>query len=219
MKYGLIGESGRLGSEVKTVFSENECDLVFNYSLDGENIKEKPEIIIDCSLPDVFTTTLKHVKEFGVPLIIATTGLNNGHFNELYKLAKRVPVIQSFNFSVGIQILLKLTSQINKIVPDWDVEITETHHRFKKDKPSGTAKMIEKVFEDKEINTSSLRLGNVPGDHTVNFGGLGEVLSVSHKAISRRTFAEGIYKSAQFALNAQPGFYSFTDVLFGVNNK
>lgn len=219
MKYGLIGETGRLGSEVKSIFSENDEELVFTYSLDGESISKKPEIIIDCSLPDVFATTVKHVKEFGVPLIIATTGLNTGHINELYKLAKRVPVIQSYNFSVGIQILLKLTEEVNNLVPDWDVEVTETHHRFKKDKPSGTAKMIEKIFGDRIINTSSLRLGNIPGDHVVNFGGLGEVLSVSHRAISRRTFAEGIYRSAQFALNVKPGFYTFTDVIFDKENK
>ncbi|GBD87247.1 4-hydroxy-tetrahydrodipicolinate reductase [bacterium BMS3Abin03] len=74
--------------------------------------------------------------------------------------------------------------------------------------------MIQKLFEGKEINTSSLRLGNVPGDHTVIFGGLGEVLSISHRALSRRTFAEGILLSAQFALKKKKGFYSFTDVVF-----
>ena len=75
--------------------------------------------------------------------------------------------------------------------------------------------MIQKIFGDKEVNTSSLRLGNVPGDHSVNFAGLGEVLSVSHRATSRRTFAEGILKSAEFAMNKEKGFYSFTDVVFG----
>ncbi len=96
----------------------------------------------------------------------------------------------------------------------WDVEISETHHRLKKDKPSGTAKMIQNVFADREVSTSSHRLGNVPGDHTVSFAGLGEVLSIQHRALSRRTFAEGILKSAEFALNKKNGFYSFTDVVF-----
>jgi len=130
------------------------------------------------------------------------------------KYSKQFPIVQSFNFSIGIQVLLKLTESANEKLNDWDIEITETHHRFKKDKPSGTAKMIENIFADKKVNTSSLRLGNVPGDHTVSFGGLGEVLSISHRALSRRAFAEGILLSAQFIVNKRSGFYSFTDVVF-----
>ncbi len=122
--------------------------------------------------------------------------------------------MQSYNFSTGIQVMLKLTEMANEKLRDWDVEITETHHRFKKDKPSGTAKMISNVFKGRTVNISSLRLGNVPGDHTVSFGGLGEVLSVTHSATSRRTFAEGIMLSAEFIIKKKNGFYSFTDVIF-----
>jgi 4-hydroxy-tetrahydrodipicolinate reductase len=136
------------------------------------------------------------------------------NLKELKKLSEVYTVVQSYNFSLGIQVLLQLTKLANEKLPDWDVEISETHHRFKKDKPSGTAKMIQEIFGDKEVNTSSLRLGNVPGDHSVNFAGLGEVLSVSHRATSRRTFAEGILKSAEFALKKEKGFYTFTDVVF-----
>jgi 4-hydroxy-tetrahydrodipicolinate reductase len=124
-------------------------------------------------------------------------------------------VVQSYNFSIGIQILLQLTKEANDKLPDWDVEISETHHRFKKDKPSGTAKMLDEIFKDKKVNTSSFRLGDIPGDHSVNFANLGEVLSINHRALSRRTFAEGILKSADFALTKGNGFYSFTEVVFG----
>ena len=99
-------------------------------------------------------------------------------------------------------------------LPDWDVEIEETHHRFKKDKPSGTAKMIQNIFNGKEVNVSSLRLGNIAGDHIVHFGGLGEVISIKHSATSRRTFAEGILKAAEFVLVKKNGFYSFSDVIW-----
>ena len=74
--------------------------------------------------------------------------------------------------------------------------------------------MIKEVFNDRDVNISSLRLGNVAGDHTVYFGGLGEVLSITHSATSRRTFAEGILRSAEFAVNQKNGFYSFHDVMF-----
>lgn len=215
IKYGLIGSSGRLGAEVKNVFAENHFELVFEFEINGEKKITNPEILIDCSLPEVFSKSISYVKEFNVPFIIATTGLTEDQLNELEKLSASVPVVQSYNYSLGIQVLLKLTQLANEKLKDWDVEITETHHRFKKDKPSGTAKMIRNIFKERDVNTSSLRLGNIPGDHTVSFGGLGEVLSISHRATSRRTFAEGIFNSAQFALNKKSGLFSFTDVVFG----
>ncbi len=215
MKYGLIGATGRLGKEVVNVFADNKHELVFTYDLTGEWIESEPELIIDASLPEVFDDSVKFVKQFKVPLIIATTGLTDANLTELKKLSEVYTVVQSYNFSLGIQVLLQLTKLANEKLPDWDVEISETHHRFKKDKPSGTAKMMQEIFGDKEVNTSSLRLGNVPGDHSINFAGLGEVLSVSHRATSRRTFAEGILKSAEFAMKKERGFYTFTDVVFG----
>ena len=215
MKYGLIGSTGRLGKEIINVFSDNNNELVFTFDLQGEWIQTEPEILIDCSLPEAFDKMLSFAKKFGVPLIVATTGLTEINITDLKEYSKMKPVVQSYNFSMGIQILFQLTKIANDKLPDWDVEITETHHRFKKDKPSGTAKMIQEIFGDKKVNTTSLRLGNVPGDHTVNFAGLGEVLSIQHRALSRRTFAEGIFMSAEFALKKESGFYSFTDVVFG----
>lgn len=215
MKYGVIGASGRLGSEVVNVFNEKKHKLVFSYDIDGEWQNEKPEVLIDCSLPEVFEKSFGFACEFKVPFIIATTGLTSENIDLLKKHSEQFPVVQSFNFSTGIQILLQLTKIAKEKLEDWDVEISETHHRFKKDKPSGTAKMIEQMFSDGKTNTTSLRLGNVPGDHTVSFGGLGEVISISHRALSRRTFAEGILKSADFVIKKKKGFYSFSDVVFG----
>ena len=214
IKYGIIGASGRLGSEVQNVFRDNNYELVFSYDIEGEIRKAKPELLIDCSLPEVFPKTINFVKEFNIPLIVATTGLNDDNIIELRGLSQKIPIVQSYNYSTGIQILLKLTEMANEKTKDWDVEISETHHRFKKDKPSGTAKMIKSIFKDRHVNISSFRLGNVFGEHTVNFASLGEVLSIKHSANSRRTFAEGIFKSAEFIKNKRKGFYSFTEVIF-----
>ncbi len=214
MKYGLIGATGRLGKEVVNVFADQDHELVFAYDLTGVWIQKDPEIIIDASLPEVFNDSIKFVNQFKVPLIIATTGLTDANLKELKKLSETYPVVQSYNFSVGIQVLLQLTKLASEKLPDWDVEISETHHRFKKDKPSGTAKMMQEIFKDKKVNTSSFRLGNVPGDHSISFAGLGEVISIEHRATSRRTFAEGILKSAEFAMKKENGFYTFTDVVF-----
>ena len=214
MKYGIVGASGRMGSEVVNVFNEKNHKLVFAYDLEGTWQNEKPEVLIDCSLPDVFDKSIGYACEFNIPFIIATTGLTEANIDLLKKHSKQFPIVQSFNFSIGIQVLLQLTKIAKEKLDGWDVEISETHHRFKKDKPSGTAKMIEQIFNDQVFNTTSLRLGNVPGDHTVSFGGLGEVISISHRALSRRTFAEGILKSAEFAIKKKNGFYNFTDVVF-----
>ncbi|HSW54578.1 MAG TPA: dihydrodipicolinate reductase C-terminal domain-containing protein [Ignavibacteriaceae bacterium] len=214
MKYGLVGASGKLGKEVVSVFAEHNNELVFTLDIHGEWKQSEPEIIIDCSLPEAFDKMISLAKIFNIPLVVATTGLTDENIKQLKKYSEIKPVVQSYNFSEGIQILLELTRVANSKLPAWDVEISETHHRFKKDKPSGTAKMIQNIFSDKKVNVSSHRLGNVPGDHTVSFAGLGEVISIQHRALSRRTFAEGILKSAEFALKKENGFYSFTDVVF-----
>jgi 4-hydroxy-tetrahydrodipicolinate reductase len=214
MKYGLVGASGRLGKEVITVFTDNKNELVFTFDIQGEWKQSEPEILIDCSLPEAFDKMLSFAKSFNVPLIIATTGLSETNISHLKDYSRLKPVVQSYNFSTGIQVLLELTRKAYDKLPDWDIEISETHHRFKKDKPSGTAKMIQKIFGNREVNVTSHRLGNVPGDHTVSFAGLGEVISIQHRALSRRTFAEGILKSAEFALKKEKGFYTFTDVVF-----
>lgn len=215
IKYGLIGYKGRLGSEVQNLFDEKGHTLVFRSDIDGEERESDPQVIIDCSLPDAFNNNMRLVEKFSAPFIIAVTGLDEKNLDSLRKLAEKVPVVQSFNFSVGIQVLLSLTRTASELLRDWDVEITETHHRMKKDKPSGTAKMIKNIFGDREVNVSSLRLGGVPGDHKVEFGGMGETLAINHHAISRRTFAEGILKSAEFIIGKKNGFYTFTDVIFG----
>ncbi len=215
IKFGIIGASGRLGSEVASVMNEAGHELVFQYDIDGEKISGEPELLIDCSLPIVFEKTLIYQKEYKTPLIVATTALSDQQIGSLKEISKKHAVVQSYNYSTGIQVLLKLTKIAFETLRDWDVEITETHHRFKKDKPSGTAKMIQEIVKEKNVNVSSLRLGNVAGDHTISFGGLGEVLSITHSATSRRTFAEGIQRSAEFIRNKKNGFYSFTDVIFG----
>lgn len=213
IKYGLIGGSGRMGQEIESLFGEAGHKCVLKYDILGEWKSGDPEIMIDFSLPQAFTSTIGYVKKYKIPLVIGTTGLSEEQLKTLKSLSQEFPIVQSFNFSVGIQMLLKCTEILRDNLPDWDVEISETHHRFKKDKPSGTAIMIKNLI-GREVNISSLRLGNVPGNHTVSFGGLGEVINITHSATSRRTFTEGLLKSVLFVLNKKNGLYSFNDVLF-----
>jgi len=212
MKYGIIGSSGRMGNEIETLFQEKGHELVLR--LDDKSIEKisTPEILVDFSLPVALETTLELVHEYKCPLIIGVTGYNADQNERIKTLGKEVAVVQSFNFSIGIHLMLKMTRQLKEALKDWDVEISETHHRFKKDKPSGTAKTLAAVF-DREVTVNSSRLGNIPGDHSVTFGGLGETLCLSHRVLSRRTFAEGALLAAEFALRHPAGYYTFSDVL------
>jgi 4-hydroxy-tetrahydrodipicolinate reductase len=212
IKYGVIGASGKMGKEIVSLMNENGNKLVFTYDIEGESFAEKPEVIIDFSLPAVLEKTIEYTLKFSSPLIIGTTGFNEVQLEKIQELSGSVPVVQSYNFSVGIQMLIQSVKMVKDKLIDWDIEISETHHRFKKDKPSGTAIMIKDAL-GKEVNISSFRLGSVVGEHSVSFGGLGETLTITHSAISRRTFAEGVLRAVNFVIDKKNGLYSIKDVL------
>lgn len=213
MKYGIIGYSGRMGQAIEELFSDAGHELVYQKDENGEKEIEKPEVIIDFSLKEAFVDTVKVIEEKQVPLIIGTTGLDETDFDQLDKLAVEVPVIQSFNFSIGINILSELIKKVNQYVDqDWDIEISETHHRFKKDKPSGTAIMLGDLL-DREVEMHSKRLGSEFGEHEVDFASTGEVLTLKHRAYSREAFTRGVLMSAEAILDLEAGFYKFSQIL------
>ncbi len=213
MKYGIIGYSGRMGQEIKRLFSESGHELVYKKDEDGVEIIETPELLIDFSLREVFPETIKIVKEQEVPLIIGTTGLTVSDFEMLKEAAEDLPVIQSFNFSIGINILSELVEKVKQYVDeDWDIEISETHHRFKKDKPSGTAIMLGDLI-DRDLEMHSKRLGSEFGEHEIDFASTGEVLTLKHRAYSREAFSRGVLISAEKILDLDAGLYSFKDIL------
>ncbi|MCC3143937.1 4-hydroxy-tetrahydrodipicolinate reductase [Halanaerobium sp. Z-7514] len=213
MKYGIIGYSGRMGEAIEKLFSQAGHELVYQKDENGEKEIEKPELIIDFSLKEAFPETVKVIKEKEIPLVIGTTGLDEADFKQLNQLAEKVAVIQSFNFSIGINILSELVSKVdNYIDQDWDIEISETHHRFKKDKPSGTAIMLSDLI-DRDIDMHSKRLGSEFGEHEVYFASTGEVLTLKHRAYSREAFTKGVLLSAEKILDLNPGLYSFKDIL------
>ncbi|TDQ03921.1 dihydrodipicolinate reductase [Halanaerobium saccharolyticum] len=213
MKYGIIGYSGRMGQAIEELFSEAGYELVYQKDENGEKEIEKPEVIIDFSLKEAFSDTVRVIEEKEVPLVIGTTGLDEEDFTKLDQLAEKAPVIQSFNFSIGINILSELIKKVNQYVDqDWDIEISETHHRFKKDKPSGTAIMLGDLL-DREVEMHSKRLGSEFGEHEVDFASTGEVLTLKHRAYSREAFTRGVLMSAEAILELEPGFYTFSQIL------
>jgi 4-hydroxy-tetrahydrodipicolinate reductase len=197
----------------------------------------RDRILVDFSIPEASLQHLRVAADAGARAVIGTTGFTGRQREEITALAKRTAVVLAPNFSVGVAVALKALALMARALGDeYDVEITEVHHRFKKDAPSGTAlRMAEVVAEvlgrdlgavavhgrqgtpgersPKEIGIFSVRSGDVVGEHTVSFGTLGERLEVTHRAHSRDTFARGALRAVRFVAARPPGLYSMQDVL------
>lgn len=210
MRYGLIGSTGRMGREIKEVFAQHE--LVLEISEEGRNETGVPEVIVDFSNRDVLPTTLGICREFRSGLVIGTTALEDNDLASLKELSKSYPVVQSYNFSVGINILRILLRESREFFKGMDAEMIEVHHNKKKDMPSGTA-LILKESLGMDIPIHSVRTGGVPGDHEIVFASEGEVIKISHRAISRKVFALGTLRAAEFCRTVKSGLYSFEEVL------
>lgn len=211
MRYGLVGSTGRMGQEIQKAFVDHTLCLTVSYEgswSDGG----KPDVIMDFSNPSCLPETVRLCREHGAALVIGTTGLKDSDFEMLRELARQVAVVQSYNFSIGINALKIILANYSKFFEDWDLEIVEIHHNKKKDAPSGTAIMLQNAT-GRPCPMHSLRIGGVPGDHNVIFSNEGEVLSFNHRAISRSVFAYGALRAAEFAATAKPGLYSFEEVL------
>jgi 4-hydroxy-tetrahydrodipicolinate reductase len=201
------------------------------------------DAIIDFSMPEVTLKVIEHAVEKRQAVVIGTTGLSH-HQRELVKeFSHKIRIVMAPNMSIGVNLLFKLVSDAARILgDDYDVEIVEAHHRHKKDAPSGTAIRIAEVaaaalnrdfdkvavYERKgiigerkpeEIGIQTVRAGDIVGDHTVTFGGIGERIEIVHKASSRATFAMGAVKAAVWLMDMPNGLYDMQDVLgFKVNS-
>jgi 4-hydroxy-tetrahydrodipicolinate reductase len=194
-------------------------------------------VLIEFSAPEPTLEHLRRAAEVGARAVIGTTGFSPAQRGEIGELARRTAIMLSPNMSVGVTLALQvLATMARALGDDYDVEVTEIHHRFKKDAPSGTAlRMAEVVAEalgrdlgsvgvygrqgvpgerpQKEIAVMSLRSGDVVGEHTVSFGTLGERLELTHRAHNRDTFARGALRAARWIGARGPGLYSMQDVL------
>jgi 4-hydroxy-tetrahydrodipicolinate reductase len=212
MNYGIVGYSGRMGMEIESLFSKNGHSLLYKKDNESEEIQGIPELLIDFSTPSAAKESLQTARGFACPIIIGTTGLVETDFEMMKTVSKIVPVVYSRNFSAGIMIMNSVVKMINGIGLGWDSEILEKHHRYKKDKPSGTALMLAENFENSP-EISSMRLGNITGEHTVIYAGDEEVLEIKHSALSRSVFARGVLMTAEKIMEAKPGFYTFSGIL------
>ena len=211
MKYGIMGYSGRMGKLIQEVFKERGHELVYRCDLKEEYRDDVPQVMVDFSTPKAFDRLMVKAEDFHCSLVVGTTALKVDDIDKLKAYAKKRSVVYARNFSKGILIMKNIIKGISGEVHDWDIEIIEKHHRFKKDKPSGTAKMLAECF-DFEVPTSSIRMGGIPGEHSILIAGLGEIIEIKHQAISPRTFAEGACFAAERIVKIEKGFYTFDEI-------
>jgi 4-hydroxy-tetrahydrodipicolinate reductase len=198
---------------------------------DAKMAAAKADVVVDFSLPGAFDGVIQACDIAAKPLVTGTTGILDKEAG-LAALAGKVPVVSAPNMSVGMNMVFALCRKAGCIIGKTaDIEIVETHHRTKKDVPSGTARGIAAILSEltgkpivigrtgdtsvrgDEIVIHSLRAGDVPGNHSVIFASEGEVVEISHTARSRICFAEGALRAARFVMEAPPGLYSMLDVL------
>ncbi|MGB9668571.1 MAG: 4-hydroxy-tetrahydrodipicolinate reductase [Thermosulfidibacteraceae bacterium] len=232
-------QNPKIGARVKEVLGV-ECDAkILRSFYEGE----KPDVIIDFTTPSATLENLRYCLDVKTPIVIGTTGFNKNEKASIFEASRKIPIVFSPNMSLGVNILFELVEKVAEVLgDDYDIEIVEVHHRFKKDSPSGTAMKLAEIvakatnrsLEDslvtgrkgivgernrREIGVFAVRAGDVVGEHTVIFGGLGERLELTHRAYSRETFARGAIKAAKWIIDKEPGLYSMFDVLGIQKNK
>ena len=260
IKLGIIGSAGRMGRRIATLAHEDQdfslaCaieradhpsqgidlgELLGLGKLDlpiGPTFTAKPDVLIDFTTPQASIDSLAVARKHTIPLVVGTTGLNTDQLATLKDAAQDIPLLHAANMSLGVNLLFHLVGQVAAALGDaYDIEITETHHRFKKDAPSGTAVELAKKIcaaTKKDFNTCithgrsgpeaarkpgnigmhARRQGDVIGEHTVSFTTLGETIELTHKAHSRDIFARGALTAAAWLVSRKPGLYDMLDVL------
>ncbi len=204
---------------------------------DLEHVLRADRVLVEFSTPEASLAHARGVAAAGARAVIGTTGFTPAMREEIGALGRRAAIVLAANMSLGVNLAYKLLATMARALgDDYDVEITEVHHRFKKDAPSGTAVRMAEVLAEalgrdlgkvavygrhgvpgertrEEIAILSVRSGDVVGEHTVTFGTLGERLELTHRAHSRDTFARGALRAARWVSTRPPGLYSMEDVL------
>ncbi|HEV3098773.1 MAG TPA: 4-hydroxy-tetrahydrodipicolinate reductase [Candidatus Udaeobacter sp.] len=218
----LIGAAGRMGKTISDLAKDYpKIDIIARCDL-GDPIEpamRNCDVAIDFSHAGATTETCRAALQHRKPLVIGTTGHSTEQRSTIEETAQSLPIVFASNFSIGVNVLFWLTRKaFDQLGGNFDVAIVETHHKMKKDAPSGTAKTLAEVLKATkktkgEIPIQSIREGDVVGEHTVIFSGPGERLELTHRAASREIFARGALRAAEWIMGKPPGFYSMQDVL------
>ena len=254
-KIAIAGALGRMGNNlINSALSNNNVELIgvfdvkdidpsfINKNQIQENVFttreesfEKADIVIDFTTPKALFSFTEAAVSNNTGLVIGTTGLDESHFNLLKQTSNSTKVFYAPNMSYGVNTFFEIARKAAKHLKEFDIEIIETHHRHKKDAPSGTAlKLGEEIVaelglsksnfnfkrqdqegqrKENEIGFSSIRGGNIPGEHTVIFHGDNESVELTHKAHNRKIFSDGAIQAAVWLSSKEKGFYTFKDMI------
>ena len=229
-----------MGKAISSIAGEHDCEISFPVDV-GDNPADgidSCDVVIDFSLREATLPLAKLSAQAGKPMVIGTTGHQADEKNEIEALGKQIPMVWAGNFSTGVNLLFYLTEQAARVLDsrsNFDAEVIEMHHRLKKDAPSGTADRLLEILKSSrnltdsqiahgrdgivgerpadEIGSHALRGGDVVGDHTVMFAGMGERIELTHRATDRKIFAAGALKAAEWVFGQPPSLYSMQDVL------
>jgi len=258
LKIAINGASGRMGQELQQIIQQNPklYQLVIarefsnKYQVhvsDNQYCNTLPDltdaqVLIDFSSYNQIYETLNWCEKHNIPLVIGTTGFNTEQIALIHAVARKIPIVYSANMSLSVNILFEAVKLVAKKLADFEVEITESHHRYKKDAPSGTALKIGQVIADargvnfndvacynrignenkersqSEIGFSVVRGGDIVGKHVVDFISDGEELTISSVINNRKSFAMGAMTAAKFVVQQDSGLFSMQDVL-GLSEK
>ncbi len=232
--------SPRLGDDVGPLIGKGPIGV--KITPDPAVALKRAQVIIDFTTPEASLGLIHELVRRKVALVLGTTGIKPDGIRIVKKAAGKIPVVMAPNFSIGVNVQMKLLEQAAKLLgSDYDIEIVEMHHNQKKDAPSGTALGLAQVLCDatgrdlakdavyarhgdvgartkREIGIQTLRGGDVVGEHTVYFAGAGERIEVTHRATNRDNFAGGAVRSAKWVASKKPGLYDMQDVL-GLKNS
>ncbi|MBI4652012.1 4-hydroxy-tetrahydrodipicolinate reductase [Candidatus Desantisbacteria bacterium] len=234
---GAIESPGHpnIGKNVNDIMGLDKFKILIDDNF--EEVIDKADVVIEFILPDVTLKHLEIVKSYNKKIVIGTTGFKDEEKNIIKKYSESIAIVLSPNMSVGVNLLFKLVEDVVDVLQSgYDIEIIEAHHNLKKDAPSGTAMKIAEILAKQqnkkltdisvygrkglvgqrtreEIGIHAVRAGDIVGDHTVLFGGMGERLEITHRAHSRDNFALGAIRAAKFIVSKEKGIFDMLDVL------
>ena len=236
----LCGAKGRMGSAISAISDQHDCEITapIDQGDDPSEQIHKCDVVIDFSLADATLPMAEMAVQAAKPMIIGTTGHDRALKQRIIQTLSPIPVVWAGNFSTGVNILFYLTQQVSRVLDsksDFDPEVLEMHHRLKKDAPSGTADRLLEIIKDsrkandhdithgrsgipgerkiEEIGSHAIRGGDIVGEHTVMYAGIGERIELTHRATDRVIFAAGALRAAKWVAQQTPGLYSMQDVL------
>lgn len=238
MKILLIGR-GKMGKLIAETARGEGDEVVASYGHDDleqlAKLGKVADVVIDFSRPEALAEVCAYVRRTGTPLLSGTTGYTEAQKETLARLGGAVPVLWSANYSLGVAVFVRALRMVSDVLrPDFDIEITETHHNQKVDAPSGTAKLLLEAIDPRhellpvygregncgkrdkrEIGVHALRGGTVAGTHSVHFFGPDEEFEITHRAASRQIFAGGALHMARLLPGKPAGVYDLQKILFG----